>query len=102
MDNISTALTDLWRTLLLFVPKAVAFVLILLIGYFVAKAIGKAVDAILERVVAEVGAPLPGDDEGLHRHADLARQPGDRKTRCRRPGGGSTVIGSGANRSPSA
>ncbi|MCU1536517.1 MAG: hypothetical protein JWP82_868 [Humibacillus sp.] len=50
MDSISTALTDLWRTLLLFVPKAVAFLLILLIGWFIAKAIGKAVDAILERV----------------------------------------------------
>ncbi|MEO7448781.1 MAG: hypothetical protein ABI336_10955 [Humibacillus sp.] len=50
MDNISTALTDLWRTLLLFVPKAVAFLLILLIGWFIAKAIGKAVGAILERV----------------------------------------------------
>jgi hypothetical protein len=34
----------------LFVPKFIAFLLILLIGWFVAKAIGKAVDKILERV----------------------------------------------------
>jgi hypothetical protein len=48
-DNLSTALNDLWRSVALFVPKFVAFLLILLIGWFVAKAIGKAVDKILER-----------------------------------------------------
>jgi len=49
-DNLSTALTDLWRSVALFVPKFVGFLLILLIGWFVAKAIGKAVDKVLERV----------------------------------------------------
>lgn len=49
-DNLSAAATDLWRTVAVFVPKLVAFLLILLIGWFVAKAIGKAVDKILERV----------------------------------------------------
>ncbi|GAB2759552.1 hypothetical protein GCM10027039_19560 [Terrabacter koreensis] len=49
-DNLSAAATDLWRSVALFVPKFVAFLLILLIGWFVAKAIGKAVDKILERV----------------------------------------------------
>ncbi len=49
-DNLTAALTDLWRSVALFVPKFVAFLLILLIGWFVAKAIGKAVDKILERV----------------------------------------------------
>jgi len=49
-DNLSTAATDLWRSVATFVPKFVAFLLILLIGWFVAKAIGKAVDKILERV----------------------------------------------------
>lgn len=49
-DNLSAAATDLWRTVAVFVPKFVAFLLILLIGWFVAKAIGKAVDKILERV----------------------------------------------------
>jgi hypothetical protein len=49
-DNLTAALTDLWRSVALFVPKFVAFLLILLIGWFVAKAIGKAVDKILGRV----------------------------------------------------
>lgn len=49
-DNLSTAVTDLWRSVASFVPKLVAFLLILLIGYFVAKAIGKAIGKILERV----------------------------------------------------
>jgi hypothetical protein len=49
-NNLSAAVTDLWRTVAVFVPKFVAFLLILLIGWFVAKAIGKAVDKILERV----------------------------------------------------
>jgi len=49
-DNLSTALTDLWRSVAVFVPKFIGFLLILLIGWFVAKAIGKAVDKILERV----------------------------------------------------
>ena len=49
-DNLSNALTDLWRSVALFVPKFAAFLVILLIGWFVAKAIGKAVDKILERL----------------------------------------------------
>ena len=49
-DSLSTALTDLWRSVAVFVPKFVAFLLILLIGWFVAKAIGKVVDKVLERV----------------------------------------------------
>ena len=49
-DNLNTALTDLWRSVALFVPKLVAFLAILIIGWFVAKAIGKAVDKILDRV----------------------------------------------------
>ena len=36
MDNISTALTDLWRSVALFVPKFLAFLVILVIGWLVA------------------------------------------------------------------
>jgi hypothetical protein len=50
VDNISTALTDLWRSVALFVPKFLAFLVILVIGWLVAKAIGKVVDKVLERV----------------------------------------------------
>jgi len=47
---VTDALEDALRSVALFVPKLVAFLLILAIGYFVAKLIGKAVDKVLERV----------------------------------------------------
>lgn len=47
MEN---ALNQLWVALALYVPKIVMFLLILVIGWIVAKVIGKAVDKILERV----------------------------------------------------
>lgn len=49
-DNLSTAVTVLWRSVASFVPKFVAFLPILLIGFFVAKAIGRTVGKVLERV----------------------------------------------------
>jgi hypothetical protein len=39
-----------WANIVEFVPKLLAFLLILVIGYFIAKAIAKIVDAVLERV----------------------------------------------------
>jgi hypothetical protein len=48
--DIGAALTDMWRSVLLFVPKALAFIVILVIGYFVAKFVLKIVDKVLERV----------------------------------------------------
>lgn len=44
------ALNDMWRSVATFAPKLVAFLLILIIGWIVAKLIAKAVDKILERV----------------------------------------------------
>jgi hypothetical protein len=44
------ALTDMWRSVALFVPKALAFVAILVIGYFVARALRSVTDRVLERV----------------------------------------------------
>lgn len=44
------ALNDMWRSVAAFAPKLVAFLLILIIGWIVAKLIAKAVDKILERV----------------------------------------------------
>jgi hypothetical protein len=41
---------DAWSRVTTFVPKFVAFLLILVIGIFVAKAIAKAIDKVLERV----------------------------------------------------
>jgi hypothetical protein len=48
--DFGQGLTDAWRAVATFVPKLAAFVLILLIGWFVAKAVAKLVDKVLERV----------------------------------------------------
>ena len=49
-ERFTDALGDTVRNVLLFVPKALAFVAILLIGWLIAKAVRKVVDKILERV----------------------------------------------------
>ncbi|MFC3502538.1 hypothetical protein ACFOOK_16385 [Micromonospora krabiensis] len=49
-DNFSDAVGDALRAVMLFLPKAVAFVAILVIGWLVAKAALKIVDRVLERV----------------------------------------------------
>ncbi|HEU5144854.1 MAG TPA: hypothetical protein VFT81_06720, partial [Dermatophilaceae bacterium] len=47
---MNEAWNDAWRTVVVIVPKVALFLLILIVGWFVAKLIGKAVDKILERV----------------------------------------------------
>jgi hypothetical protein len=49
-NTLSSTWSDMWHSVVLFVPKFVAFLAILLIGWFIAKAIGKVVDTVLERV----------------------------------------------------
>ena len=49
-DRVTNALGDTLRNVLLFLPKALAFVAILVIGWLIAKAVRKLVDKILERV----------------------------------------------------
>jgi len=44
------ALQDMWSSVATFAPKLIAFLLILIIGWIIAKLIAKAVDKILERV----------------------------------------------------
>jgi small-conductance mechanosensitive channel len=44
------ALQQTWNTVATFVPKLVAFLLILIIGWIIAKVLAKAIDKILERV----------------------------------------------------
>ena len=44
------ALTDMWRSILLFLPKFLAFLAILVIGWLVARLARKLVDRILERI----------------------------------------------------
>ncbi|WP_187414299.1 mechanosensitive ion channel family protein [Nonomuraea sp. PA05] len=48
--NIGQGLSDAWRQIATFVPKLIAFLVILLIGWIVAKALEKIVDKVLERV----------------------------------------------------
>ncbi len=50
MEQFRQGLGDAWATVATFVPKLIAFALILLIGFFVAKAIAKLVDGVLERI----------------------------------------------------
>ncbi|MFT7836755.1 hypothetical protein Q5530_11445 [Saccharothrix sp. BKS2] len=48
--DLSQGISDAWRAVATFVPKLVGFLLILLIGFFIAKFLAKAVDKVLERV----------------------------------------------------
>ncbi|MFI7445066.1 mechanosensitive ion channel family protein [Nonomuraea indica] len=49
-NNIGQSLTDMLRQVVAFVPRLVAFIAILVIGWLIAKLLAKAVDKILERV----------------------------------------------------
>jgi hypothetical protein len=48
--DYASGIEDAWATVATFVPKFVAFLVVLIIGYFVAKALAKVLDAVLERV----------------------------------------------------
>jgi hypothetical protein len=50
MQQFKNGLGDAWASVATFLPKLVGFLLILIIGYFIAKALAKVVDRILERV----------------------------------------------------
>jgi hypothetical protein len=48
--DVEGGLSDMLRSFLLFLPKALLFILILVAGYFIAKVVRKLVDKVLERV----------------------------------------------------
>src|SRR5919202_1975898 len=50
MQQFKSGLGHAWASIAAFMPKLIAFLLILIIGYFIAKAISKILDRILERV----------------------------------------------------
>ena len=50
MSEFTDGLGNAWASVAEFVPKLIAFLLILVIGYFIAKAIARVLDAVLERV----------------------------------------------------
>ena len=48
--DIQGGLSDAWARIVVFVPKFLGFLAILIIGYFIAKLLAKIVDGILERI----------------------------------------------------
>jgi Mechanosensitive ion channel, conserved TM helix len=50
VEQFKNGLGDAWASVATFLPKLIGFLLILIIGYFIAKALAKVVDGILERV----------------------------------------------------
>ncbi|CAN5576497.1 hypothetical protein BH20ACT23_BH20ACT23_12370 [soil metagenome] len=50
MDQFTEGLGDAWASVATFLPKLFGFVLILVIGYFVAKIVARVIDKVLEKV----------------------------------------------------
>ena len=48
--DIESGLTEAWERIATFIPKLLGFLVILIIGYFVAKLVAKVVDGLLERI----------------------------------------------------
>jgi hypothetical protein len=63
----SQGIEDAWSNVATFVPKFLGFLVILIVGYFVAKLIGKAADAILERVGFDRAVERGGVKKALER-----------------------------------
>ena len=56
----SRGVEDAWTNVAAFVPKFAAFLLVLVVGIFVAKALARAADKVLERVGFEEGWSAAG------------------------------------------
>ncbi|PPA57100.1 mechanosensitive ion channel family protein [Micromonospora chalcea] len=65
--DIGAAWTDFWRSVLLFVPRAIAFIAILVVGWLIARAVLKIVDAALERVGFDRAVERGGIKRALER-----------------------------------
>ncbi|MDG4798639.1 hypothetical protein [Micromonospora sp. WMMD1082] len=65
--NIGDAAADMWRSVLLFVPRAIAFIAILVVGWLIARAVLKIVDAVLERVGFDRAVERGGIKRALER-----------------------------------
>ncbi|WP_341720245.1 hypothetical protein QQG74_11265 [Micromonospora sp. FIMYZ51] len=65
--DIGTAVADMWRSVLLFVPRAIAFIAILVIGWLIARAVLKIVDTVLERVGFDRAVERGGIKRALER-----------------------------------
>ncbi|QOC92697.1 mechanosensitive ion channel family protein [Micromonospora craniellae] len=65
--DIGDAVADMWRSVLLFVPRAIAFIAILVVGWLIARAVLKIVDAVLERVGFDRAVERGGIKRALER-----------------------------------
>ncbi|MBQ1024215.1 hypothetical protein [Micromonospora sp. C95] len=65
--DIGDAVADMWRSVLLFVPRAIAFIAILVVGWLIARAVLKIVDAALERVGFDRAVERGGIKRALER-----------------------------------
>ncbi|MFG3421425.1 hypothetical protein [Micromonospora sp. NPDC048063] len=65
--DIGDAVADMWRSVLLFIPRAVAFIAILVVGWLIARAVLKIVDAALERVNFDKAVERGGIKRALER-----------------------------------
>ncbi|MEJ7563000.1 MAG: hypothetical protein WKF45_10825, partial [Ilumatobacteraceae bacterium] len=63
----SQGIEDAWSDIASFIPKLFGFLIILIIGYFVAKAIAKIVGAVLERVGFDRAVERGGVKKALDR-----------------------------------
>ena len=67
MEQFRDGLGDAWASIATFIPKLVGFLLILVIGYFIAKAIAKLVETVLERVGFDNAVERGGIGQALER-----------------------------------
>lgn len=65
--DIGDAVADMWRSVLLFIPRAIAFIAILVVGWLIARAVLKIVDAALERVGFDRAVERGGVKRALER-----------------------------------
>ena len=65
--DIGAALLDMWRSVLLFVPRAIAFIAILVVGWIIARFVLKIVDKALERVGFDRAVERGGVGRALER-----------------------------------
>ncbi|MDG4830208.1 hypothetical protein O7627_12960 [Solwaraspora sp. WMMD1047] len=65
--DVGDALIDMWRSVLLFVPRAIAFIAILVIGWIIARFVAKIVDRALERVGFDRAVERGGVGRALER-----------------------------------
>ncbi|MER7333178.1 MULTISPECIES: hypothetical protein [unclassified Micromonospora] len=65
--DIGDAVADMWRSVLLFIPRAIAFIAILVVGWLIARAVLKIVDAALERVNFDRAVERGGIKRALER-----------------------------------